>query len=68
MKNILLMLGIIAGAWMIFKVSFDGVISWNVNNDRNNKANCIGVYDTIPCHQLKIEHLLRESNKPRVAQ
>lgn len=29
----------------------------------NDKKYCIGKFDTIPCHQLRIEHLLLESRQ-----
>ncbi|MNG47067.1 hypothetical protein D3C79_49340 [compost metagenome] len=64
-KVILLLMGIIAGCWMIFKVSMDGVISYRVTQAKQDKANCVGEYNTIPCHQYKIEQLLLESRRPK---
>jgi hypothetical protein len=29
----------------------------------DNKTNCVGRFDTIPCHQYKIEKLLLESRQ-----
>ena len=29
----------------------------------NDKKNCLGIFNTIPCHQLKIEELLLESRR-----
>lgn len=64
-KVILLMIGICAGMAMIFKVSMDGVISYRVTQAKQDKANCVGEFNTIPCHQYKIEQLLLESRRPK---
>lgn len=39
-----------------------------INKAKEQKDTCTGEFNTIPCHQLKIEHLLRESHKQRVEQ
>lgn len=64
-KTILLALGIIAGGFIIFKASMETVINYHVKQAHENKANCVGDFNTIPCHQLKIEQLLLESRKPK---
>jgi len=65
LKGVLLMLGIVAGCWMIFKASMDTVIAYRVTQTKQDKTNCVGEYNTIPCHQYKIEQLLLESRRPK---
>jgi len=44
--------------WVVFQ---QGVLAWRATQTMQDKENCVGVFNTIPCHQYKIEKLLLES-------
>ena len=69
------LLVILAVLATLAKVCYDGAIAFHKSAYastaaalKERKNNCTGEFDTIPCHQLKIEHLLRESHKQRTEQ
>lgn len=67
--KVLIIIGTLA---MVGKVLYDGYAAFNksayahtAKELKERKANCIGEFDTIPCHQYKIEKLLLESRRPK---
>jgi hypothetical protein len=69
---ILLALAMVVGLYTMGRIAFEAfdhsAKRHVINQAKEQKATCTGEFDTIPCHQLRIEHLLRESYKQRTEQ
>lgn len=70
MTRVLKLVIVLAAIAMVGKVCYDGGIAFNksahasvVEDLKTRKGSCLEEFDTIPCHQLRIEHLLRESRR-----
>ena len=46
---------------MLWIVLQEGARAWHATQAVQDKENCVGAFNTIPCHQYKIEKLLLES-------
>lgn len=67
--KVLIIIGALA---MVSKVLYDGFTAFQNSafahtaaKTKEQKENCLGEYNTIPCHQYKIEQLLLESRRPK---
>lgn len=54
---------IVGLCWIVVTVVNDLVKAKHADQAVDDKKYCIGKFDTIPCHQLRIEHLLLESRQ-----